>query len=170
MQSMCWHPVVPLLCSLHKLDHCLVTAMVLVLDALWCDFANYLFYLLLPLSYETLLHLGPITTQSRWGLRLWCMHSAIHRHARNLSLHQKPSTLAVPLLYFASHVHSVEECFMPMHLWDVCVYATASPERLLYYAHPRMALPPPSPPKHTCCSLHIATYLHVYALCTKHTS
>ena len=62
---MCWHPVVPLLCSLHKLDHCLFTVMVLVLGALWCHFANYLFYLLLPLSYETLLHLGPITTPSQ---------------------------------------------------------------------------------------------------------
>ena len=57
MQSMCWHPVVPLPCSSHKLDHCLFTAMVLVLDVLWCHFANYLFISSPPLSHETLLHL-----------------------------------------------------------------------------------------------------------------
>ena len=94
------------------------------------------------------------------------MHSAIHRHAWNLSLHQKPSTLAVPLFTLPVMSTVYRNASMPMHLWDVCVYATASPERLLYYAHPRMALPPPSPPKHTCCSLHIADL--PACVCTMH--
>ena len=167
MQSMCWHPVVPLPCSSHKLDHCLFTAMVLVLDVLWCHFANYLFISSPPSLMKPCCTCAYHHTQSRWGRPWWCMHSAIHRHAWNLSLHQNPATLAAPLFSLPRNVHSIG---MPpcQCTCGVSMYATASPERLCYYPHPRMALLPLSAPRHTCCSLHIVSHLHVYALCTKH--